>query len=82
MEHEGNDDTNCGWCTWDNPQRIGKGTGRLGNKRTSRDHPGNSIIKIGYNTEKNPGDLRRPFTQAHVKNNQLMPVNPPSQMSK
>ena len=28
---------------------ICKGTGRLGNKRTSRDRPDNSIIKIGQN---------------------------------
>ena len=31
MEHEDNGDTNCNWCTWKNPQRIDKGTGRLGN---------------------------------------------------
>ena len=46
-KHEGDDDTNCGWYTWDNPKRIGKETGRLGNKRASRDHPDYSIIKIG-----------------------------------
>ena len=38
---------------------IGKGTGTLENKRSSRDHPDYSIIKIGQNTEKSPGDLRR-----------------------
>ena len=59
MEHEGIGDTTCGWCTQDNPQRIGKGTGRLGNKRTNGDHPDYSIIKIGQNTEKSTGDLRR-----------------------
>ena len=26
MEHEGNGDIEYGWCNWDNPQRIGKGT--------------------------------------------------------
>ena len=31
MEHESGGDTNCGCCTWDNPQGIGKWTGRLGN---------------------------------------------------
>ena len=36
-EHEG--DTNCNWCTWNNPQRIGKGTWRFVNKRSSKDHP-------------------------------------------
>ena len=28
-------------------------------KRTSRDHPNYSIIKIGQISEKSPGDLRR-----------------------
>ena len=37
---------------------IGKGTGRLGNKGTSGNHPVYSINYIGQNTEKNPGDLR------------------------
>ena len=22
MEHEEDGDTNCGWCTWNNPQRV------------------------------------------------------------
>ena len=47
-------DTNCYWCT-----RIGTGTGGFGNKSTSRKRPNYSIIKIGKNTEKSPGDLRR-----------------------
>ena len=57
MEHESDDDTNFNCCTWNNPQRIRKGTERLGNKRTRKDHPAYSIIKIGLNTEKSPGDL-------------------------
>ena len=36
-EYKGDYDTNYNWCTWSNPQRIGKGTRRLGNKRTSGD---------------------------------------------
>ena len=72
MEHEGGGDISCGWCTWNNPQKISKGTGRRGNKRTSRDHLDYSIIKIGLNTEKSPGDLRRlAATQTPVKNHQL-----------
>ena len=39
------------------PKGLIKRTGRLGNKRTSGDHPDDSIIKIGQNTEKIPGDL-------------------------
>ena len=41
------------------PKGIGKGTGGLGNKRISRDHPNYIIIKIGLNTGKSPGDLKR-----------------------
>ena len=54
-------------------QKIGIGTGRFGNKRTSGDHPNYSIIKIGQNTEKSPEDLRRlAVTQTPVKDHQLM----------
>ena len=69
MEYEGEGDTNCDWCTCNNPQRISKGTKGLKNKRTSEDHSDYSIIKIGKNTEKSPGDLRRlAATQNLVKN--------------
>ena len=72
MKHEGRGDTNCNWCTQNNPPKIGKGTGRFGNKRISRDHPDNNIIKIDQNTEKSPGDLRRlTVSQTPLKNNQL-----------
>ena len=51
------------------------GTGRLGNKRTNGDHPNCSIIKIGQNTEKSPGDLRRlAVTQSLVRNYRQMLV--------
>ena len=56
IEHEGNSDTNCNRCTRNNPQTIGKGTRRIINKRTSEEHSDESIIKIGLNTEKSPGD--------------------------
>ena len=39
-------------------QRVRKGTGKCGNKKTSRDLLNYSIIKINHNTEKSPGDLR------------------------
>ena len=58
MEHEGDNYTNCDWCFWYSHQRIIKGTGRLGNKRTSEDLPNNYIIEKGQNTEKSPGDLK------------------------
>ena len=55
-----------------NRQRITKGTGRLGNKRTSRDHLDYSTIKIGKNTEKSSGDLMRlAVNQILVLNHQL-----------
>ena len=38
----------------------------------SGDHPNNSIIENGQNTEKSPGDLRRlAVTQSPVKDDQL-----------
>ena len=45
MEHGNDDDNNCSSCTWNNPQSICKGTGKLGNKRTSGDYPDYSIIQ-------------------------------------
>ena len=38
---------------------IGTWTGRLGNNGTGGDCPNYSIVEIGQNTEKSPGDLRR-----------------------
>ena len=46
MEHEGDGDAIYVWSSWNNPQRIGK----------SGDHPDDSIVKIGQNTEKSRGD--------------------------
>ena len=43
IEHKGDGDTKCNWCTWNILVRIGKGTGRLKNKRTSRAHPDYSV---------------------------------------
>ena len=57
-------------CSLYRHQRIYKGTGGLGNKRTSEDHPNYCIIEIGQNTEKSPGDLRFAVTKADVKNSQ------------
>ena len=38
---------------------FGSGTGGLGYKKTGADYLKYSIIKIGQNTEKSPGDLRK-----------------------
>ena len=50
-------------------QKIGTGTGRLGNTRTSGDHPNYSIVEIDQNTKKYPRDLRR--LAVSVENHQL-----------
>ena len=59
MEHEIDCGIICSWCTRNSLQRLGKWTGRIGNRRASQDHPDNSIAKIGQNTEKSPVDLKR-----------------------
>ena len=70
MEHEGDADTNYNKCDRNNPQS--KGTRRLRNQRTSRDHPNYSIVKIGQNTEKSPGDFRNlSLFKTPVKDHQL-----------
>ena len=75
MEHEGDGGTNCNWCAWSDPQRLG----RDGNRRMNKDHPNYWINKIGQNTEKSPGDLRslavthsskRPSVNCDVKDSQ------------
>ena len=59
---------------WNDPQRFGKGVGRVGNLK-NREHPNYSIAKIGLNTESNPRDLRRlAVTQTPVKDYQLTVV--------
>ena len=55
MEHESDGDTNCNWYTWNDSQRLGKRTGRVGNWRTRNNSLNNSIDNIAQNTEKSPG---------------------------
>ena len=51
---------------------MGIGTGLHGNKRRSGELPNCSIIKIGQNTEKSPGDCRKlAVTQTPVRICQL-----------
>ena len=53
-------------------KRISRVTGGLGNKRTNKDHVNYSIVEIGENTEKSPGDFKRfAVTLTPVKNHQL-----------
>ena len=72
IEHGDDCDTNCNWCTQNDPQRLVKGTGRVGNRKSSRDHPNYDIVYIGQNTAKSPGDVRRLYvTQNPGKDHQL-----------
>ena len=72
MKYESDVDTNCNRCAQYNHQRIGKRTSGIGNKSTNGDHPKYSTVKIGQNTEKNTGNLRRlAVTQTPVEDYQL-----------
>ena len=72
VEYESDVYTNCYWCSWYSHRKIVKGSGGLGNKRTSGHHLNYCVIEIGTNTEKSPGDLRRfAVIQTPVKDKQL-----------
>ena len=72
MEHGSYNDTNCNWYAWYSNQKISTGTAGLGNKSTSGDCLNYTIVEIGQNTEKSPGDLKRlAVTQTSVKVHQL-----------
>ena len=47
VEHQCEIYTNCNWRSCYSHQRTDTGTGGLGNKRTSKNHPSYNIIKIG-----------------------------------
>ena len=57
MEYGGGVDAICKWYPSNNPQRLGKGTGKFRNQKTSGDHQNYSIIQVDQNTEKSPGNL-------------------------
>ena len=60
------------------PKGLEKGTERVGNRRTSRNHSNYSIVEIGQNMEESPGDLRRlAVNQSPVKDHQLTLVRKP-----
>ena len=48
MEHEEDISTNCNWCARNDNQKLGKGAGRVGNVRTSQDHPQYHIRRNEY----------------------------------
>ena len=71
MEHESDSDASYNWRARYNHYGIGTWIRGLGDKR-SGDHPNYSIIEIGQNTKKSPGDLRRlAVTQTPVENHEL-----------
>ena len=45
VKHEGDSDTNCIWCTWNNLQSPEKETGRIEDQNKNRDSPDHSIVK-------------------------------------
>ena len=72
MKYKSDGDTNRSWRARYNHQRIGIGTGGLGDKRTSVNHQNYSLIEIGQNTKKSSGDLGRlAVSQTPVENHQL-----------
>ena len=71
MEPESDGDTNFNWYARYSHQRIDKGTGGLGNKRTSEDNPNYGIVEIGQNTEKSPELRRLAVAQNPVRNHRL-----------
>ena len=70
--NESDSDINCNRYAQYSQLRINKETERTGNN-SNGDHPNDRTVKIGQNTEKSHGDLRRlAFTQTSVKDHQLM----------
>ena len=57
-----NDDGNFSWRAWNSPQRLGK---KRGSQKKNQDYPDHSIAKIGQNTQKSHGDLKR-FAVTHT----------------
>ena len=69
-EYEDDGDTNCNRRSWNGFQRLRKSVGRIGNRGTNRNYSNSSIVKIGQNIEKSPGDLKK-FAETPVKDHQL-----------
>ena len=54
---------------------LGRGYGRVGNRRKTGNHPNYCIVKTNQNTEKSPGYMRRlAVAETPVKDHQLMLV--------
>ena len=65
MEHE---DDNFNWYDWNCPRKLVKETRGIRYQRKDRHYLDCSNVKIGWNTQKSPGDARRlAVTQTSVK---------------
>ena len=54
VKHKDNSNTNYNWRTWNIPQRLGKGTERVGKLSRNPNHTNYGIPEIGQITEKSP----------------------------
>ena len=71
-EHESDSSNNWNLRAWYSHQRISTWNGELENKRKSADHPNYSVIEVGQNTEKSPGNLwRLAVNETLLENHQL-----------
>ena len=71
-EHGGDGDINGNLCNWNYSQRLVKVAGGVRNQRTSAHHTNYSIVEVGQNTERCPGDLGKlHVTQISVTDHQL-----------
>ena len=59
IEHGGDGDTNCNWCTWNGTLRLGTGAERFKNWKMNRDNPSFSIVEVNQNIESSPEDPLR-----------------------
>ena len=77
------DNTNCKWNARYSQHRIILGTGRLGNKKKSGNHPNHRIIEIDQNIGNIPGDLREfAFSKTPVEKPSANDVVKKPQMTK
>ena len=59
VEYESDGDANGSRSTWNGPQRLEKETDGFWNQRKNQYHSEHYIIKVGYNTQRSPGNLGR-----------------------
>ena len=58
-EYESVSNINCSWHAKNSTQKFGNKTKGIGDQIKDWDNTDHSIIKIGLNIQKSPGDLRR-----------------------